>query len=144
MNTKKIAENDNDTYSMFDECTNSIEEERATLREEFYNRLNEETNAFKEQSKIMEEEVATLSDKYSNLNEETTSLKIENKELKEILEELNRRMEAQITSLINESSKNIDKINQELREAKNEIKVMKCHSFSKRYNTTHISKDHCR
>ena len=100
MNAKKIAENDNETTSMFDEYTKNIEEERATLNEEFSNKLNEDTTAFKTENRelkekleelrqSMEEEVASLREEFSvKLKEETNSLKKENRRLKEKLQEM--------------------------------------------------------
>ena len=81
MNAKKIAENDNETTSMFDEYTKS-----------------------------MEEELAILSEKFSkNLKEKKDSLKSENRELKEKLEELSKSMEVERATLSKEFSKKMNK-----------------------------------
>ena len=97
-NTKKIAENLNETTFMFDEYTKSMEEGRATLNEEFINRLDEETSVFNHENRELKEKLEEMRDDSSKnivkinkelfeakneLKEEITSLKTENEELKE-------------------------------------------------------------
>ena len=65
--TKKIAENLNETTSMFDEYTKSMEEERDTLNEKFSNWLNEETSAIKNENMELKEKLEELS---KNMGEE--------------------------------------------------------------------------
>ena len=117
MNTKKIAENDNETTSMLDEYTKST-----TFKDAFSKNLNEEVTLLKSENralkkileklnKSMEEKDATLSEILTkNLNEETTKLK-------EKLEKITKMMEQEITSLRDESSEKFAKLNQGLRDA---------------------------
>ena len=116
MNTKKIAENDNETTSMLDEYTKST-----TFKDAFSKNLNEEVTLLKSENralkkileklnKSMEEKDATLSEMSKNLNEETT-------QLKEKLEKITKMMEQEITSLRDESSEKFAKLKQGLRDA---------------------------
>ena len=118
MNTKKIAENDNETTSMLDEYTKST-----TFKDAFSKNLNEEVTLLKSENralkkileklnKSMEEKDATLSEMFTkNLNKETS-------ELKEKLEKLTKM----IPSLRDEFSEKTGILNQEFKEAQIEIK----------------------
>ena len=127
MNAKKIAENDNETFSMFDEYTKRMEEEMTTLNEEFSNRLNKETSSFinenrelKEKleklSKSMEEKRATLSEENSNTLERL------GKRMDEEIAILSKRLDEKVAMLIEKYSKNLIEETTSLQNENRELK----------------------
>ena len=108
LNSKELAENDNETHALKNNISDIIEKELQEINErmeESVTRMKEEMAALKENTKEMTHKneesckdfVLKLNESKNRMNEEVTHLKAENEEL----QKLNKKMDEKITSLEN-------------------------------------------